>query len=346
MVTDTDDAVLAPRPPTTPFAARAALLRDVSASQETPIGRIADSARQDELTATQDASTRPIHAPGESADQQEEQQQRPISITQAATRLAQTQQAAHEAKLAALEAFCSAFDNVAQQHGHGHARDFCQTVAQQVLDLLQNALSGQKQQSQPRQQKAPSYAQMLRRGAQQQKERPHATRQQPRQPRPTPTPTPTPKPEDLRVFIRLHQDSPAWQYAGYVIRYHAAEVTELTIQSFPAATRVKTGWAVRAINVAAKEALLKNRGEICGALRATAAEAYEKWHTYIIDGCPRHFYNAPGLEETDYLTVITHEVITRLDRTPSTCDRRRTTTPRSPSITGGASLVVAGWRGR
>ncbi|KJZ70052.1 hypothetical protein HIM_10556 [Hirsutella minnesotensis 3608] len=154
--------------------------------------RIADSARRDEFTATQDASTRPIHAPGESADQQEEQQQRPISITQAATRIAQTQQAAHEAKLAALEAFCSAFDNVAQQHGHGHARDFCQTVAQQVLDLLQNALSGQKQQSPPRQQKAPSYAQMLKRGAQQQKEGAHATRQQPRQPRPTPTPTPKP----------------------------------------------------------------------------------------------------------------------------------------------------------
>ncbi|KJZ70715.1 hypothetical protein HIM_09899 [Hirsutella minnesotensis 3608] len=245
IVTDTDDAVLAPRPPPTPFAERAALLRDVPVSQETPIGRTADSAPRNTFTATQNASTRPIHAPGESADQQEEQQQRPISITQAATRIAQTQQAAHEAKLAALEAFCSAFDNVAQQHGDGHARDFCQT----------------KQQSPPRQEKAPSYAQILKRGEQQQKEGAHATRQQPRQPRPTPTP----KPEDLRVFIRLHQDSPAWQYAGYAIRYHAAEVTELTIQSFLAATRVKTGWPVRPINVAAKEALLKNRGEICGA---------------------------------------------------------------------------------
>ncbi|KJZ69106.1 hypothetical protein HIM_11513 [Hirsutella minnesotensis 3608] len=259
----------------------------------------------------------------ESAGQQKQQQQQPISIAQAAARIAQTQKAAHEAKLAALQAFCSAFDDVAQQHGHGHARDFCQTVARQVLGLLETALSGQERQPPPHQQNTPSYAQILKRGTQQHKEGAHATRQQARQPQPTTTPIPTPTPEDLRVFVRLHQDSPAWQYAGYAIRYHAAEATGLTIQSFPTATRVKTGWAVRAADVAAKEALLQNQSEISGALRATAVEAFEKWHTYIIDGCPRHFYNAPGLEETDYLAVITHEVITQARQKPITQARQK-----------------------
>ncbi|KJZ71402.1 hypothetical protein HIM_09190 [Hirsutella minnesotensis 3608] len=189
----------------------------------------------------------------------------PVSILEAATKIARDQTAAHNAKLA----FTSDAENsVAKQVATKFLNFWTQSLAK--FDAAQKptyssvVASGRKPQGQLAS-TAPS---------------PPQRKQQSTIRLPARPPVAPPK-EDLRVFVRLAADAPARNHERYAIRTHIAARIGIDLRRIPAAFPVNTGWAVQASDVATRDLLLQRQAEWAEDLEAAAVEISQKWHSYI-----------------------------------------------------------------
>ncbi|KAM4067567.1 reverse transcriptase (RNA-dependent DNA polymerase) [Hirsutella rhossiliensis] len=130
---------------------------------------------------------------------------------------------AQQAKLAVFRAFCTAFDKTAAQFNSGHALSFAKEFSRGFISYWDDALNGAPTRAgqnvnsrHGRDGTAPTYAAMAQKGMAQTRA-PLPARLGPK---PWKAPPVQPPKDDLRVFVRLDDKSPAWGYQGHAIRAH------------------------------------------------------------------------------------------------------------------------------
>ncbi|KID59265.1 reverse transcriptase, partial [Metarhizium hybridum] len=306
--------------------ARAALLRDSSPVEVTDIGVSPARGR-----SAQTPSSPLTHicnaaiAEGQQLDDFpalptptiQEQQHLPIDITDAANQLADEQVAVYNAKLKVFRTFCAHFNEAAKKFPSGPERDFAHHFSSSFLGFWKQTLSNSQSASaptyssvaahtsSPRTPTAPTYdAQAFH--AHRQSAPTHRQGQQPA--------APAPPRDDLRVFVRLDAGAPARNHIGYAIRAHVASKTGIELNRIPQVFQVKTGWAIRATDKLTRDLLVERQTEWAADLGATAVESSQKWHTYIVDNCPRRLtdlygnelnYDAAARDEINHQTGLT-----------------------------------------
>ncbi len=233
----------------------------------------------------------------------------PVSILEAATKIARDQTAAHNAKLAVLRAFSEAFERAATQFTSDTENTIAKQVATKFLDFWSQSLaefdgpqrptyssvaaSGKKPQGQ--------LASTAPAPPQQRKLQSTTTRQPAR-------PPVSPPKEDLRVFVRLDANAPARNHERYAIRTHIAARLGIDLRRIPAAFPVNTGWAVQTSDVATRDLLIQRHAEWAAELEAAAVEMSQKWHSYVVADCPRRLTDLRGVE-INYEEAVKEEII-------------------------------------
>ncbi|KAM4059228.1 endonuclease-reverse transcriptase domain-containing protein [Hirsutella rhossiliensis] len=184
----------------------------------------------------------------------------PVSIIEAATKIARDQTAAHDAKLAVFRAFSESFEQTAKQFTSGSHNSIAKQVATKFLNLWTQSLADLEEPPKPTENsKPPLVSRTTARG---------------------------PTKEDLRVFVRLDADAPARNHERYAIRAHIAARVGIDLRRIPAAFPVNTGWAILASDVATRELLVQRQADWAVDLDATAVEISQKWHSYAVADCP------------------------------------------------------------
>lgn len=285
--------------------ARNALLRNSAATAEAEILRLRASFHHPAQTTSPPQATAAAEEGAQRANQASphdldlSQEHTPVALGETVNRLTQETAVIHETKIAVFKAFCAAFDETAKQFTSGHAFRFAQEFSHGFLQTWENTLHGV--QTGPTIAK-PSYASMASSGPPPQGSLPPfsttlAVRNKPQQhpafSQEQPTPVALPR-EDLRVFIRLDPDSSSWTRESYTIRTHVAGRLGIDLARVPQASRTKTGWSVRATDIATRNLIIQRQSEWIGDLGAMKAEASQKWYTYIVDNCPRQLLDLQG----------------------------------------------------
>ncbi|RSL76869.1 hypothetical protein CDV31_017355, partial [Fusarium ambrosium] len=213
--------------------------------------------------------------------------------TQTAMRgIAENSRALLEDKIKTAEAFCHSFDTTAAQFTTGPSAQLAKDLARELTRICMTLVNGQPQQEHlnqaaPRQPRPLSYAEALSRGhttrAAQERGRPGDPQ---RQQKTTNVNNGIPS-NDIRVFIRLHAQSPACNSESFSIRSHITSLLKLELNAIPQATRTKTGWAIRPADLGVQHKILGAEATIRSALGAEKVEPGQKWHTYVIPNIPR-----------------------------------------------------------
>ncbi|KAM4063340.1 ribonuclease H-like protein [Hirsutella rhossiliensis] len=207
-----------------------------------------------------------------------------VSVAHVAERLIASQMEAQQAKLAVFRAFCTAFDQTAARFTGAPTR------------IGKNTNNRRNQTA-----AAPTYAAMARKGMAQ------TGGSVPAHPQPQKAPPVKPPKNDLRVFVRLGDGSPAWGHQGHAIRAHVAKTLNLGIERMPQVARVKTGWAIRVSDQEARDLLIERQGDWAACLGAVTVEGFQKWHTYAVADCPRRLTDIWGAA-VDYDQAFREEV--------------------------------------
>lgn len=191
-------------------------------------------------------------------------------------------------KLRVFRAFSLAFDKTAQQFATGHAHQFAQTLAHGFIQYCKTALSGQT--TAPAintSRKKQTYAAAL-----------NTTnlghRENPQNASPPIAERENAPREDLRVFIRLDPNSPAWGKDTSTIRSFISTKLGMKLEAVPQAKLVNSGWAITPRTRTIRDKILQLDQEISRELGATAVEPTIKWHTYVIHNCPRQIFAYGG----------------------------------------------------
>ena len=320
--------------PRTPFSlarrARVALLRNSPATGEGEIG-VSGSALRTAYTpssplhavsyaAATEGSQRAVHFDSSEPDPQSGDG--PVSITNAADKLVDAQNEVYSAKLAVFKAFCSSFDATAKQFTSGPALQFAQKFSSSFLQYWTDVLAGTHSNLPP----TKPYASVVdaRRPApaaagttadpvsaapqNQWHQQLPPRRQGQRKPLPPPT-------DDFRVFARLRPGHTADMSRSFAVRTHIADKLGIARSRIPEAHPCKTGWAIRAADVATRDLLTERQAEWAPDISAQIVEKRQEWYTYAVQGCPRRFNNIFG-EDIDEEKAIRDEVATQTGQTP------------------------------
>ncbi|KAM4056234.1 endonuclease-reverse transcriptase domain-containing protein [Hirsutella rhossiliensis] len=162
----------------------------------------------------------------------------PVSIVEAANKLAVEQTNAYNAKMTVFRAFCESFEQTAKQYTSGLEHSFAEQFSNSFLDFWKQALSDLN--SAP----APTYSSVAAGRPASQPLGGHTPtaaaapqQQRPQQPisRLQGRPIPAPPKEDLRVFVRLDAEAPARDHSSYAIRTHIAAKVGIDLHRVPAA---------------------------------------------------------------------------------------------------------------
>ncbi|XP_044715247.1 endonuclease-reverse transcriptase domain-containing protein [Hirsutella rhossiliensis] len=202
----------------------------------------------------------------------------PVSIIEAATKIARDQTAAHDAKLAVFRAFSESFEQTAKQFTSGSHNSIAKQVATKFLNLWTQSLADLEEPPKP------TYSSVLASGKTTQGQLAITASAPPQRKQQTTTrlqgrPPVAPPKEDLRVFVRLDADAPARNHERYAIRAHIAARVGIDLRRIPAAFPVNTGWAILASDVATRELLVQRQADWAVDLDATAVEISQKWHS-------------------------------------------------------------------
>ncbi|KAM4062487.1 endonuclease-reverse transcriptase domain-containing protein [Hirsutella rhossiliensis] len=205
----------------------------------------------------------------------------PVSIIEAATKIARDQTAAHDAKLAVFRAFSESFEQTAKQFTSGSHNSIAKQVATKFLNLWTQSLADLEEPPKP------TYSSVLASGKTTQGQLAITASAPPQRKQQTTTrlqgrPPVAPPKEDLRVFVRLDADAPARNHERYAIRAHIAARVGIDLRRIPAAFPVNTGWAILASDVATRELLVQRQADWAVDLDATAVEISQKWHSYVV----------------------------------------------------------------
>ncbi|KJZ70766.1 hypothetical protein HIM_09850 [Hirsutella minnesotensis 3608] len=201
----------------------------------------------------------------------------PVSITEAAAKIARDQTAAHDAKLAVFRVFSESFEQAAKQFMSGPDNSIAKQVATRFLNFWKQSLSELEEPMKP------TYSSALASGKTP-KGQLAVTASAPQRTQQTTTRLPgrppvTPPKEDLRVFVRLDADAPARNHERYAIRTHIAARVGIDLRRIPAAFPVNTGWAIQASDAATGDMLVQRQEDCAVDLEATAVEISQKWHS-------------------------------------------------------------------
>ena len=311
--------------------ARVALLRNSPATREGEIG-ISRSALRTTYTpssplhavsyaAATEGSQRAVHFDSSEPDPQPGDG--PVSITNAADKLVVAQNEVYSAKLAVFKAFCSSFDATAKQFTSGPALQFAQKFSSSFLQYWTDVLAGTHTNLPPTK---PSYAAAV--GARRPAPAAAGTTADPvsaappnqwqqqlpprRQGQRKPLPPPT---DDFRVFARLRPGHTADMSRSFAVRTHIADKLGIARSRIPHAHPCKTGWAIRAADLATRDLLTERQAEWAPDISAQIVEKRQEWYTYAVQGCPRRFNNIFG-EAIDDEKAIRDEVATQTGQTP------------------------------
>ena len=320
--------------PRTPFSlarrARVALLRNSPATGEGEIG-VSGSALRTAYTpssplhavsyaAATEGSQRAVHF--DSSDPDPQPGDGPVSITNAADKLVVAQNEVYSAKLAVFRAFCSSFDDTAKQFTSGPALQFAQKFSSSFLQYWTDVLAGTHSNLPP----TKPYASVVdaRRPApaaagttadpvsaapqNQWHQQLPPRRQGQRKPLPPPT-------DDFRVFARLRPGHTADMSRSFAVRTHLSFKLGIARSRIPEAHPCKTGWAIRAADLATRDLLTERQAEWAPDISAQIVEKRQEWYTYAVQGCPRRFNNIFG-EAIDDEKAIRDEVATQTGQTP------------------------------
>ncbi|KAG6288810.1 hypothetical protein E4U09_005334, partial [Claviceps aff. purpurea] len=114
----------------------------------------------------------------------------------------------------------------------------------------------------------------------------------------------------LRLLVRLEPDAPTWDKEAYAIRRAVAERSDIPLHRVPAATRTKTGWAIKPTDAPTRDLLLAKEASWSSTLGASKVDRHEVWHTYVVRNCPRRLLSLTG-ESIDVLEAAKEEVLTQ-----------------------------------
>ncbi|PWI70932.1 putative reverse transcriptase, partial [Purpureocillium lilacinum] len=311
--------------------ARVALLRNSPATREGEIG-VSRSALRTAYTpssplhavsyaAATEGAQRAVHFDSSEPDPQPGDG--PVSVASAADKLVVAQNEVYSAKLAVFRAFCSSFDDTAKQFTSGPALQFAQKFSSSFLQYWTDVLAGTHTNLPPTK---PSYAAAV--GARRPAPAAAGTTADPvsaapqnqwqqqlpprRQGQRKPLPPPT---DDFRVFARLRPDHTADMSRSFAVRTHIADKLGIDRSRIPQAHPCKTGWAIRAADLATRDLLTERQAEWASDISAEIVEKRQEWYTYAVQGCPRRFNNIFG-EAIDDEKAIRDEVATQTGQTP------------------------------
>ncbi|OAQ61343.1 reverse transcriptase, RNaseH [Purpureocillium lilacinum] len=346
---DDDRFNLGPRTPSgLAREARAALLRHSPATREGEIG-VSRSALWTAYTPSS-----PLHAVSYAAategaqcavhfDSSEPDPQSgdgPVSIANAAHKLVVAQNEVYSAKLAVFRAFCSSFDDTAKQFTSGPALQFAQKFSSSFLQYWTDVLAGTHTNLPTTK---PSYATVVGAGRpapaaagttsnpvtaapqNQWQQQPAPRRQGQRNPLPPPI-------DDLRVFARLRPGQTADMSGSFAVRTHIADKLGIDRSRIPQAHPCKTGWAIRAADLATRDLLTERQTEWASDISAEIVETRQEWYKYAVQGCPRRLNNIFG-EAIDNEKAIRDEVATQTGQTPVMVITAKEDSDQSPTRT-------------
>ncbi|KAG6120249.1 hypothetical protein E4U14_003914 [Claviceps sp. LM454 group G7] len=124
-----------------------------------------------------------------------------------------------------------------------------------------------------------------------------------------------PPAEDLRLLVRLEKDAPTWDKNGYAIRQAVAEKSEIPLHRVPAATRTKTGWAIKPTDAPTRDLLLAKEASWRSTLGGSKVDRHEVWHTYVVRNRPSLLRSLTG-ESIDALAAAKEEALTQTAQQP------------------------------
>ena len=310
--------------------ARVALLRNSPATREGEIG-VSRSALRTAYTPSSplhavsyavatEGAQRAVHFDSSEPDPQPSDG--PVSIADAADKLVVAQNEVYSAKLAVFRAFCSSFDDTAKQFTSGPALQFAQKFSSSFLQYWTDVLAGTHTNLPTK----PSYATVV--GARRPAPAAAGTTADPvtaapqnqwqqqlpprRQGQRNPLPPPT---NDLRVFARLGAGQTADISRSFAVQTHIADKLGIGRSRIPQAHPCKTGWAIRAADLATRDLLTERQAEWASDISAEIVEKRQEWYTYAVQGCPRRFNNIFG-EAIDDEKAIRDEIATQTGQTP------------------------------
>ncbi|KAI8416245.1 hypothetical protein FOFC_02554 [Fusarium oxysporum] len=246
--------------------------------------------------------------PAPSSDPAPTTEQQPVSLIEAATKLARDRAEEYNAKLKVFQAFCAKFEEAAKQFTTGPEREFAQKFADSFLDSWNQALTDAK--SAP----APTYSAIAAlppaaNNALAHQPRYHQQQRQQQQP-PHRQGQPTisaPLRVDLRVFIRLDAEAPARAHNDYAIRAHISRKLGVDPRKIPRVLQVRSGWAVLAADITTRDLLVQRQTEWAPDLGAAAVETRQEWFTYLVSDYPRKLTDLYG-NEADSDAAVDEEI--------------------------------------
>ncbi|KAG6018262.1 hypothetical protein E4U40_000487 [Claviceps sp. LM458 group G5] len=124
-----------------------------------------------------------------------------------------------------------------------------------------------------------------------------------------------PPAEDLRLLVRLEPDAPTWDKNPYAIRRAVADQSDIPLHRVPAATRTKTGWAIKPTDAPTRDLLLAKEASWSSTLGASKVDRHEVWHTYVVKNCPRLLRSLTG-ESINVLEAAKEEALTQTAQQP------------------------------
>ncbi|RBA12948.1 hypothetical protein FPRO05_14002 [Fusarium proliferatum] len=237
-------------------------------------------------------------------------EQQPISIIESANDLAREHAEEYNAKLMVFQAFCTKFEEAAEQFTSGPQRRFAQKFADSFLDSWKQELSSDVPASKPTYSSVAA-ASLPADRARTAHQHHHQQQQQHRQSGPPhrqgQQATTAPPRQDLRVFIRLEAGAPARAHSSYAIRTLIKEKLGTVSDKVRQVFQVRSGWAVLTADHETRDFLVEKQAEWAAELGATAVETNKEWHTYVVSDFPRRLTDFRG-NEVDSDSVVSDEI--------------------------------------
>ncbi|KAM4062373.1 ribonuclease H-like protein [Hirsutella rhossiliensis] len=289
-------------PPNLARLARASQLRHSSPIASRPIG-LTSAFRRPAATPSSPLSDSPMPPL--------RKERSPVSIVEAANKLAVEQTNAYNAKMTVFRAFCESFEQTAKQYTSGLEHSFAEQFSNSFLDFWKQALSDLN--SAP----APTYSSVA-----------------------AGTTNPRPTKEDLRVFVRLDAEAPARDHSSYAIRTHIAAKVGIDLHRVPAAFKVNSGWAIRTTDATIRDLIVQRQSEWSEDLDATSVEISHKWYTYVVPNCPRRLTDLQG-NEVNYEAAVKDEIACQTGLTPISIRPSRHDSSDLPTVTDNRPASVA-----
>ncbi|KNB17546.1 hypothetical protein FOXG_21965 [Fusarium oxysporum f. sp. lycopersici 4287] len=243
--------------------------------------------------------------PAPSSDPAPTAEQQPVSLIEAATKLARDRAEEYNAKLKVFQALCAKFEEAVKQFTTGPEREFAQKFADSFLDSWNQALTDAKSAPAPTTYSAIAASPPAANNALAHQPRHHQQQQPPhRQGQPTIS---APLRVDLRVFIRLDVEAPARAHNDYAIRAHISRKLGVDPHKIPRVLQVRSGWAVLTADITTRDLLVQRQTEWAPDLGAAAVETRQEWFTCLVSDYPRKLTDLHG-NEADSDAAVDEEI--------------------------------------